>query len=229
MAGAGKKTFTAGETLTASDVNTYLMEQSVMVFGGTAARSSAIPTPSEGMVSYRSDIDNLELYNGSSWLSVGGEQLIASGTFTATSSLEFTNVLSDTYRFYRFYVNWLGSISNDLEMQFRENTTNKATQYYAGGNYGSRLGATGAYATRNNNVSFYVSSHATSTYSESVMQISRPSAIQGIVNAQVYDNSNVFGAHFSGTNVDMTNFTGFRIFPSSGTISGQYTLTGIKK
>ena len=35
MAGAGKKTFTAGEVLTASDVNTYLMEQSVMYFGGT--------------------------------------------------------------------------------------------------------------------------------------------------------------------------------------------------
>ena len=72
MAGAGKKTFTAGETLTASDVNTFLMEQSVMVFGGTAARSSAIPTPSEGMTSYLTDIDLLETYNGSSWIGFGG-------------------------------------------------------------------------------------------------------------------------------------------------------------
>lgn len=68
MAGAGKKTFTAGETLTASDVNTYLMEQSVMVFGGTAARSSAIPTPSEGMFAVTTDNDELDYYDGSAWV-----------------------------------------------------------------------------------------------------------------------------------------------------------------
>ena len=71
---AGKKTFVAGEVLLAQDVNDYLMDQSVMVFGGTAARSSAIPTPTEGMASYRSDADIVEVYNGSAWatgLSVG--------------------------------------------------------------------------------------------------------------------------------------------------------------
>lgn len=68
MAGAGKKTFTAGETLTASDVNNYLMDQSVMVFGGTAARSSAVPTPSEGMFAVTTDTDELDYYDGSSWV-----------------------------------------------------------------------------------------------------------------------------------------------------------------
>lgn len=72
MAGAGFKTFSAGAVLTAAEVNTYLMQQSVMVFGGTAARSSAIPSPSEGMVSYRSDANVLEYYNGSAWTAVGG-------------------------------------------------------------------------------------------------------------------------------------------------------------
>ena len=72
MAGLGKKTFTAGEVLTASDVNGYLMDQAVMVFGGTAARSSAIPSPSEGMMSYRTDDDVVEVYNGTAYVSVGG-------------------------------------------------------------------------------------------------------------------------------------------------------------
>jgi hypothetical protein len=67
MAGAGKKTFTSGEILTASDVNTYLMEQSVMSFAGTASRSSAIPTPSDGMVTYLKDLDRLDVHNGSSY------------------------------------------------------------------------------------------------------------------------------------------------------------------
>ena len=52
MAGAGFKTFTAGQVFTASDANTYLMQQAVMVFTNEAARDAAITSPSEGMVAY---------------------------------------------------------------------------------------------------------------------------------------------------------------------------------
>ena len=72
MAGGGYKNFTTGEVLTASDVQDYLMDQSVMVFGGTAARGSAISSPAEGMVTYLSDSDTVEVYNGSAWSAVGG-------------------------------------------------------------------------------------------------------------------------------------------------------------
>lgn len=69
MAGLGYKVFTAGEVLTAANVNGYLMEQSVMVFAGTAARSSAIGTPSAGMVSYLTDTRTLQVY-GTAWADV---------------------------------------------------------------------------------------------------------------------------------------------------------------
>lgn len=73
MAGAGYKTFLVGEILEAAEVNTYLMEQSIMVFSGTAARGTAIGTAvAEGMVSYLADSDSLEVYNGTSWNAVGG-------------------------------------------------------------------------------------------------------------------------------------------------------------
>jgi hypothetical protein len=72
VAGAGFKTFSAGSVLTATEVNTYLMQQSVMVFGGTAARGSAIASPSQGMVTYLSDLNQLQYYNGSAWVAVGG-------------------------------------------------------------------------------------------------------------------------------------------------------------
>lgn len=67
MAGAGKKTFVAGAVLTASDVNTYLMDQAVMRFATASARSTALPTPSEGMMSYLDDTNQVEVYNGASW------------------------------------------------------------------------------------------------------------------------------------------------------------------
>jgi hypothetical protein len=53
--------------LNAADVQGYLMDQAVMVFAGTAARGSAIPTPSAGMVAY-STATQLQVYNGSAWV-----------------------------------------------------------------------------------------------------------------------------------------------------------------
>ena len=69
MAGLGRKTFNSGDVLNAADVQGYLMDQSVMVFAGTAARGSAIPTPSAGMVAY-STATGLQVFNGSTWVNV---------------------------------------------------------------------------------------------------------------------------------------------------------------
>jgi hypothetical protein len=69
MAGLGRKTFSPGDVLNASDVNGYLMDQMIMVFAGTAARASAIPTPSAGMVAY-STATGLNVYDGTAWVSV---------------------------------------------------------------------------------------------------------------------------------------------------------------
>lgn len=63
-----KKTFVTGTVLTASDVNTYLMNQSVMVFASASARNSAITSPTEGMIAYLSDSNTLTLYDGSAWV-----------------------------------------------------------------------------------------------------------------------------------------------------------------
>jgi hypothetical protein len=85
MAGAGKKTFTAGDVLTASEVNTYLMEQSVMVFADEAARTAAIPSPSEGMVTYINSGDRAEglyTFTGGLWVSARS----AVPGFSATNS-----------------------------------------------------------------------------------------------------------------------------------------------
>jgi len=95
VAGAGFKTFTVGEVLTSSDVNTYLMQQAVMTFGGTAARGSAIGTASEGMVSYLADTDAVEVYDGSAWTAVGGGGFTASTAITATDASWTVPTLAD--------------------------------------------------------------------------------------------------------------------------------------
>ena len=68
MAGAGWKDFVPGEVLSAANVQDYLQDQSVMVFASAAARTSALASPSEGMVSYLKDTDTVERFDGSSWV-----------------------------------------------------------------------------------------------------------------------------------------------------------------
>lgn len=61
------KTWVSGEVLTASDLNTYLMQQSVPNFATTAERDAAITSPAEGQFCYVADQDAFFVYNGS-WI-----------------------------------------------------------------------------------------------------------------------------------------------------------------
>jgi hypothetical protein len=63
--------FSTGEVLTASNVNSYLMNQTVMVFASASARTTALSgILTEGMISYRTDSHILEYYTGSAWTAV---------------------------------------------------------------------------------------------------------------------------------------------------------------
>lgn len=73
MAGAGFKDFAAGAVLTATQVDTYLMQQTVMVFASASARTTALTGYlSEGMMSYLTDTNEVSVYDGTAWVSVGG-------------------------------------------------------------------------------------------------------------------------------------------------------------
>ncbi len=66
MAGAGFKVFQDGNVLLASEVNTFMMEQMIMVFASAAARDAAITSPSEGMFAFLKDVDKLTVFK-TSW------------------------------------------------------------------------------------------------------------------------------------------------------------------
>jgi hypothetical protein len=107
--GSGFRTFTAGEVLTASNVQNYLQDQVVMTFAGSAARSSAIGTANfeEGMTSYLTDTDKMEVYNGTNWVDVApasnqGLTLLQSVTFSGVSSVSLpADSFTSTYDNYR--------------------------------------------------------------------------------------------------------------------------------
>ena len=71
-AGQGYIEFSTGDVLTAAAANGYLASQVVMVFADAAARTSAIASPQEGMISYLKDTNATQYYSGSAWVSIGG-------------------------------------------------------------------------------------------------------------------------------------------------------------
>lgn len=96
MAGAGFKTFASGEVLTAANVNTYLMQQTVMVFADSSARSTALgANVSEGMLSYLKDTNKVEVYDGSSWVASDDPNAIQNTIVDAKGDL-ITATAADT-------------------------------------------------------------------------------------------------------------------------------------
>ena len=93
MAGAGYKLFNTGDVLTAAQVNTYLMEQSVMRFATTTARDTALSgVLAEGMLCYIDADNNIYKYTGSAWVNIdttgGGSPLTTKGDLYTYSTTD---------------------------------------------------------------------------------------------------------------------------------------------
>jgi len=87
-AGLGFIEFTNGDVLSAAAANGYLASQTVMVFATSAARTSAIASPQEGMISFLKDTDTLQFYTGAAWSNVdtGSSPLTTKGDLYAFST-----------------------------------------------------------------------------------------------------------------------------------------------
>jgi len=64
MPGLGYKAFTTGEVLTAANLQGYAVDQSVMVFASAAARTTALASSSQGMVSFLNNSGTTWIYYG---------------------------------------------------------------------------------------------------------------------------------------------------------------------
>jgi hypothetical protein len=136
-------------------------------------------------------------------------------------------VFSSTYTNYRVLIsNVTNTADNLLNLRFRENVTDKAT------NYKTSL----LRVVANNTVAGTFVASATAivwtvkdtgavpTYG--VLEISRPSATTGLCYASSFDLSNSELRTMFAVNSDMSNFTGFSIFPTAGNVSGTVSIYG---
>lgn len=78
---AGYKLFNTGDVLTAAQVQNNLQNQSIMSFADAATRDASAPLTAaltEGMFCYLADINTVEFYTGSAWVSLFKGQTLTS-------------------------------------------------------------------------------------------------------------------------------------------------------
>lgn len=141
-AGAGYIEFATGDILTASAANSYLASQVVMVFASASARTSAIASPQEGMISYLKDTNATEYYSGSAWTAIGGGgsasyTLLSTTSITATSSISVS--VTGGYKKLVVYIdNFAPANSNDtLLFRFNSDSGSNYDQFVYQANYGA--------------------------------------------------------------------------------------------
>jgi len=238
MAGAGKKTFTAGETLTASDVNSYLMEQSVMVFGGTAARSSAIPTPTEGMTTYigttgTATIPQIETYTGSAWQTPYGMTLVGNANFTAASSVVFNNVFTSAFDNYVIKMKHTSTNQGSVvSLRLRVGGTDDTSANYRYWGY-NVMTATGVASYGNNATSVFVGSVTSTSPVYAQHEIASPALAESTTGSTLVsrlDGSNRMDFYGLGNiHTVSTAYDGFNmIAPGGQTITGSIKVYGLR-
>ncbi len=81
------KDFANGNPLNATEVDLYLMRQTVMVFADSTARDAALTgIETEGMFTYLTGTDKTQYYSGSAWVDLVGDTS-AFATLTGTETL----------------------------------------------------------------------------------------------------------------------------------------------
>jgi hypothetical protein len=79
------KTWAIGDVLTAADLNTYVSGQVVGTFGSSAVRATGIVTPINGQITYLTDKDHIEHYDGTTWQPLPAAVYAFSATGPATA------------------------------------------------------------------------------------------------------------------------------------------------
>jgi len=233
-AGLGYKEFTTGDVLTAADANGYLASQVVMVFASAAARTSAIASPQEGMISYLKDTNATLYYSGSSWLTIGGAGdfvITGSATFTTQSSVSLDNCFSSTYDNYVITGYCSSSAAASILGRLRASSTDATTNYaYALDEIYLSAGPSSVLSA--STTSFLIQGTPASAHSFVGFNytIYKPfSAAATFMNGMSTRDQSLLTLRGGLQHSTASSYDGFTIFPGSGTITGQINVYGLVK
>jgi hypothetical protein len=211
------------------------MDQSVMNFATVAARSSAIPTPTTGMVSYVGDtgsdsitggtivdVPQIQAYTGAAWQNMEGLTLIAKATIgTGVSSITMSNVFSNIYDNYKILVSGgSASTSGNFNLVLSGITSNYFSNliyqnYAVNAVIGTTAGPGASFSYAGNFVTTGISIDV-DIYSPFLVSPTKYTSKY----ADLYTSGGGAAGSAIGLNATTTSVTGFTLNTSSGTITG---------
>ena len=218
-------TFTAGEVLTAANMN-ISARTGIPVFADTTARDAAFggtgeKTLAEGQYAYIENIAGsaaTQYYDGAAWqtLVVGGLTLISATTVgTTVASVTVSNAFSATYDNYKVvYTGGVASTAVDLGITLGATTAN----YYFSFGY-IPYGGSITQVSVNNGAGWLYAGGANTALTFINCDIFRPFVADETLitsNGANASNANFGGGYLNNT----TSYTAFTITPSSGTLTG---------
>ena len=87
MAGAGWQSYSTGDLIDATTFQTFIQDQVIQVYANATARDTALGTSdAEGMFCFLKDSDELQFYDGSSWVAFIGAGDITGVTITTNAT-----------------------------------------------------------------------------------------------------------------------------------------------
>jgi len=200
----------------------YLIDkQSVVPYDDASARTTAVPSPVEGQMSYLKDTNSVEVYDGSAWSAVGGGGglvFISRTTIgSAVSSVTVSGAFSADYDNYKIVF----KVESASTGSYLELTLGAATTGYYRVNYGGGYSASAtvtAYPTAND-TKFNDFLTMNTGGGGGVLEIQSPFlADQTFVQAAVANTVGV--GHAFGYLNDTTSHTSITFTTESGTITG---------
>jgi|688.fasta_scaffold69984_4 hypothetical protein len=229
-------TFTAGEVLTAANMN-ISARTGIPVFATTTTRDAAFggtgeKTLAEGQFAYIEATNATQYYDGAAWQSVGASSGLvcvkAETSFSAVSSFSFDDVFTSTYTNYLMTIIYTSSTTANIDIKMRVGGVAASTNYNRNRGYFQSTVAGSEQDTAQTQGRLLV--HSASGQGAGTIQIFQPFvAAATVITSQHSASAALYNEVANITHTTATAYDGMQFTPSSGTITGSYAIYGYSK
>jgi hypothetical protein len=165
------------------------------------------------------------------YLANSGLVYVGSGTLSlTTSATNVTGVFNSTFKHYRVVLDITArSTSNRFDMRYLVGTTPTSSAYYNGGIGSDFASNTTIYYQRSNNDPqiYFDTQTGAASY---ILDIMNPNLARGTTMHGSYASSQTaIALRFGGVQGSSTQFTGFQLFASTGTMTVEYLIYGYRE
>jgi hypothetical protein len=227
--------FTAGQVLTAAEMTQ--VNTGIPVFATTVTRDAAFggtgeKVLAEGQYAYIEASNATQDYDGAAWQTLGatpGMTLVTAGSTSAAAALTLDNVFTSSYRNYKLFIDGVTSADDiDVPLKFRAGgATNSNANYTRQSISAASSGVTRSITSNGTSFGSVLAGGTTRVVLEAAFYAPQAAVNTGFLSSGNTMSTNSYAYVTGGTFTAATQFDGFVMTPTSGTITVTYRLYGL--